>query len=233
MKLRYLLLIPAFFAVQVTVKAQIVNNLVVFSNEGERFTVILDGVKENQTPENYVRIVGLDLKVYQVKIIFENKKLKDVNTTLTFFRTGKECIFALNKHGKKKHTLDYNSEKEIDGFIDPATQQNPQNINAPTSTENLTSVPTTAPTPEPVTNPAISTFQTALNNALTMLANGTLNVNQIKQVFAVFSTDQSRLAFAKQACAKLKDPNVYTEIVNLFANGAIRQELQLFLQSKK
>ena len=172
--------------------------------------------------------------------------MKDVNTTLTFFRTGKECIFALNKHGKKKHTLDYNSEKEIDGFIDPATQQNPQNINAPTSTENLTSVPTTAPTPEPVTNPAISTFQTALNNivaqptdqgklntALTMLANGTLNVNQIKQVFAVFSTDQSRLAFAKQACTKLKDPNVYTEIVNLFANGAIRQELQLFLQSKK
>jgi hypothetical protein len=237
MKLRYsLFLWITFFTLQLAVKAQIVNNLVVFSNEGERFTLILDGLKENQTPATNVRVVGLDLKVYQVKVIFENKRLKDVNTTLTFFRTGKECVFGLNKHGKK-HTMDYVSEKEIDGFIDPATQQN---LNTNTSTNTQTQITGTTPTP------TVSTFQTVLSNiaaqptdegklnaTLTMLQNGTLNIGQIKQVFALFATDQSRLAFAKQACKELKDPNLYIEIINLFTNGPIRQELQLFLQSKK
>ncbi|MFI5141505.1 MAG: hypothetical protein ACHQII_04030, partial [Bacteroidia bacterium] len=166
MKFRNLLFVFFFYAIQFTIKAQIVNNLVIFSNEGQPFTLILDGLKENQTPATNVRVVGLDLKAYQVKVIFENKKLKDANTTITFFKTGKECVFGLIKKGKKKHIIEYVSEKEIDGFLPPANQQTPPIINtpAPTETQTLTSVPTTVPTPEPVPTPTVSAFQTALAN---------------------------------------------------------------------
>jgi len=246
MKFRNLFFVFVFCAIQLTIKAQIVNNLVIFSNEGQPFTLIVDGLKENQTPQTNVRVVGLDLKAYQVKVIFENKKLKDANTTITFFRTGKECVFGLTKKGKKKHTIDYVSEKEIDGFLDAQNRQSPPNINTPVSDQTLTSAPTTVPTPEPVTTPTVSAFQTALTNiasqptdegklnaALALLQNGTLNVNQIKQILGLFKNEQTRLAFAKQACAQLKDPNVYTEIISLFVSEPVKQDLQKFFQGKR
>lgn len=245
MKFRNLLFVLSFCTIQSKIKAQIINNLVIFSNEGQPFTLIVDGLKENQTPATNVRVVGLDLKAYQVKVIFENKKLKDANTTITFFRTGKECVFGLTKKGKKKHTIDYVSEKEIDGFLDAQNKLNPTNTNTPTSTDPQP-VPTTVPTPEPVATPTVSAFQTGLTNiaaqptdegklnvALAMLQNGTLNLAQIKQVLALFNSEQARLTFAKKACAELKDPAVYAEIASLFMSQPVKQELQNFFQRKR
>ena len=245
MKFRNLLFVLTFCAIQSTIKAQIVNNLVIFSNEGQPFTLIVNGLKENQTPATNVRVQGLDLKSYQVKVIYENHKLKDANTTITFFRTGKECVFGLTKKGKRKHTIDYVSEKEIDGFLTNTNQQPPTITNNPTSTD-LQPVTTTVPTPEPVSTPTVSAFQTALTNiaaqptdegkltaALALIQNGTLNVAQIKQVLALFTTEQARLTFAKQACAQLKDPNVYTEIISLFVSEPVKQDLQKFFQGKR
>jgi hypothetical protein len=247
MRFRSLLFVFGFCAIQLNIKAQIVNNLVIFSNEGQPFTLILDGLKENQTPATNVRVVGLDLKAYQVKVIFENKKLKDANTTITFFRTGKECVFGLNKKGKKKHTIDYVSEKEIDGFLDAQNQQTPPSINTPppTETQTLTSVPTTVPTPEPVSTPTVSAFEAGLNNiaaqptddgklnaALALLKNGSLSVTQIKQILSLFSSETSKLTFAKQACTQLKNPVACTEIIGSFIPSPIKQELQNFIEGK-
>jgi hypothetical protein len=245
MKFRYLLI--TFCIVQLGLKAQVINNLVVFCNEGERFTLILNGLKENQIPETNVRVEGLDLKVYQVRIIFENPKLKEHETTLTFYRTGKECVFALNKHGKK-HTLDYVSEKEIDGFLNPALPQTPAVISPsiemattppqPISTENNVNndIPNTTPPSFQTTLANIISQPTEadkLNTAVTLLENNTFSVSQIKQMLSVFSTEKTRLAFAKQVCAKTKDPSTYTAIVDAFLNQAVKQELQNFLKNKK
>jgi len=242
MKFRNLLFVFAFFAMQTNIKAQIVNNLVIFSNEGQPFTLILDGLKENQTPQTNVRVVGLDLKAYQVKVIYENPKLKDANTTITFFRTGKECVFGLNKKGKKKHTIEYVSEKEIDGFLPPQNQQTTDN----TSTQTQVPTQTQTSNQTPVPTPTVSIFQTTLNNiaaqptgegklntAFAMLQNGTLSIAQIKQVLLLFSNDQAKLAFVKKACIQLKDPTAYAQIVSAFMSEPIKQELQLFLQGKK
>jgi hypothetical protein len=245
MKLRYLLLATVFYASNLALKAQVINNLVVFCNEGERFTLILNGIKENQTPETNVRVEGLDLKVYQVKVIFENKKLKDHTSTLTFYRTGKECVFALNKHGKK-HTMDYVSEKEIDGFLNPAVPQvvNPAVENQVITTNTITNIESittnsinTAETPsfQTTLNTIISqpTDAGKLNTAVALLENNNFSILQIKQMLSVFSTEQTRLAFAKQVCAKTKDTATYTAIMDAFINQGVKQELQNFLNTKK
>ena len=246
MKFRYLLTI--FCIVQLGLKAQVINNLVVFCNEGERFTLILNGLKENQTPATNVRVEGLDLKVYQVRIIFENPKLKTHETTLTFYRTGKECIFALNKHGKK-HTMDYVSEKEIDGFLNPAVPQTPVVANPVIEQQTITTNTITNIESNTISNintTETPTFLTTLNNiisqptdagklntAITLLENNTFSIAQIKQMLSVFSTEQTRLAFAKQVCTKTKDPATYTAIIDAFINQGIKKELQQFLNTKK
>ena len=242
MKFRNLLFVLVLVTGNLIVKAQIINNLVIFSNEGQPFTLIINGLKENQTPATNVRVQGLDLKAYAVKVIYENKKLKDANTTITFFRTGKECVFGLIKKGKKKHTIDYVSEKEIDGFLDPI-QQAPANTNTQPQTQNLATVPTqTLATPPPTFSPfeigrnaivAQPSDEGKLTAALALLQNSTLSVTQIKQILPLFSNETTKLLFAKQACAQLKDPMACTEIIGTFIAAPLKQELQNFLQGKK
>jgi hypothetical protein len=119
--------------------SQVINNLVVFCNDGEPFTLIMNGEKYNLSPQTKLRVTGLTLKKYQVKIIFTNPKLKELNTTLTFFNTGYECEFALNKRGKKKYTMDFFTDKRIEGFDEINRKNEPQKDN--TTNDLLQSTP--------------------------------------------------------------------------------------------
>jgi hypothetical protein len=126
--------------VQLKASCQVINNLVVFSNDGERFTLILNGEKQNLDPESRVKVTDLTLKVYKVTVLFANKNFKTLNTTLTFFSTNAECLFTLNKHGKK-HTMDYvtdtpikQPEKQNTNTTNTNTNTTPTNTNTNTST---------------------------------------------------------------------------------------------------
>lgn len=148
---RVYLFIALAAGISLTSFAQMVNNLVVFCNDGEPFTLILNGAQQNQAPLTRIVVQNLTLPEYQVKIIFKNQKLKDTDTRLTFYRTGRECEFALNKKGSKKYTMDYFTERRIPGFEDanaqaPAVQQ--QDIASPAPVLNATPVTdTSAPAP--------------------------------------------------------------------------------------
>ena len=93
--------------------SQVVNNMVVFCNDGEPFTLILNGERINMEPQTRVVAKGLTLKKYQTKVIFKNENIKEANTTITFFSSGFECEFGLNKKGKKKYKIEYFTERKI------------------------------------------------------------------------------------------------------------------------
>lgn len=60
------------------------NNLVIYSQDGLKFTVILNGIRQNAIPQTNVKVTGLNAPNYQVKLIFENKMPDlDKNTYLT------------------------------------------------------------------------------------------------------------------------------------------------------
>jgi hypothetical protein len=140
------LLLSLLLFLYLNVSSQVINNLVVFANDGEKFTLILNGEKQNLYPETKVRVTDLTLKVYKVNILFENKSLKPHSTDLTFFSTNRECIFSLNPHGKK-HTMDYVTETLIiqpekkpvtsdDNNTGTNTSTNSNNTNTNTSTNS-------------------------------------------------------------------------------------------------
>lgn len=91
---------------------QMINDLVVFTNDGELFTLIMNGERYNEVPQTNVKVRGLTLEKYEVTILFSNKKLKKHTTTVTFLGNGNECVFALNPHGKH-YTMDYLSSKPV------------------------------------------------------------------------------------------------------------------------
>jgi archaellum component FlaG (FlaF/FlaG flagellin family) len=43
------------------------SNAVLFTENGEKFTVILNGLRQNNTPETNVKITGLNAEFYKLK----------------------------------------------------------------------------------------------------------------------------------------------------------------------
>jgi hypothetical protein len=150
---KYLFLLSAILCILSEVPAQINNNLVIFCNDGEKFTLILNGQKYNEIPATSVKVTGLNFKQYQTKVIFENNKLKDLNTTITFYGTGLECLFGLSRKNKKEYQIDKDgncikidpepvSDKTSDTNIDNTNTN--INTNTNTNTDNTTTY-TTSP----------------------------------------------------------------------------------------
>ncbi|GAB1404114.1 hypothetical protein MASR1M74_12930 [Lentimicrobium sp.] len=75
------------------------SNLIFFTEQGERFTVILNGICYNNSPETHVRITDLPAPGYKLKVIFEDTDLGQIDKNL-IFNQGMETTFVI-KPGKK------------------------------------------------------------------------------------------------------------------------------------
>lgn len=97
-------------------KAQNSNNLVVFSESGDRFYLILNGLKYNQSPETNVKVTGLNAAQYKAKIIFE-KPAADLDGTVHLMWEGvavtnKEFSYEVVRKGDH-HKLRFISQADI------------------------------------------------------------------------------------------------------------------------
>jgi hypothetical protein len=229
--MRSFLIIIAFFTCLVSY-SQVVNNLIVFCNDGEPFTLIMNGERYNNDPQTKVRATGLTLKKYQVRIIFQNPKIKETKTTLTFFSTGRECEFALNRHGKK-YKMDYFTEKAIEGFEQINSDGKGQSQSAPVKNEEasqITNVNSTAPAasptvnsqpaspPEPITgtSPAPVKCNTPLNQA---------EFEKYKNDILKKATDAEKKAIANMLVdGNCLLTNQVKEILGLFASDVMKLE---------
>jgi hypothetical protein len=125
--------------------------MVVFCNDGEPFTLILNGERINIEPQTRVRVENLPLKKYQAKVVFKNSKLKESNTTITFFSHCFECEFGVNRVSKKKFKIQYFTDRRIEGCDGIQTSENSTNNNSTQNTTNTTTETTSNTTQTQVT----------------------------------------------------------------------------------
>ena len=53
-----------------------------FAQDGDKFWVIMDGVKQNEKPSANVKVTGLVNDYYRVKVIFENEQIKSIDQNI-------------------------------------------------------------------------------------------------------------------------------------------------------
>ena len=82
---------------------------VLFTENGERFTIILNGLKQNEKPETNVKLTGLPAPQYKMKVIFEDARLGEESFNL-FLEPGLERSFSVKKNAKGKYALRMISE---------------------------------------------------------------------------------------------------------------------------
>lgn len=88
------------------------SNAVLFTENGEQFTVILNGLRKNDKPQTNVKLTGLTSTQYKLKIIFVDTKIPELATNL-FLEPGTERSFSVKKNTKGTYVLRMISEDAI------------------------------------------------------------------------------------------------------------------------
>lgn len=90
--------------------------LTFFSQEGELFYVILDGIRQNNIASANVKITDLDRPNYRAKIIFDNAELKDINKNLFVHDVDDKAyhaVYMIVKNKKGEMDLKLSSFNEV------------------------------------------------------------------------------------------------------------------------
>jgi hypothetical protein len=99
------------------------NSLVMFTENGEKFYLILNGVKQNAVGETNVKVTGLNQPNYKAKVIFENKSIPDVDQNVYMMNGGEnvsntEITCSVSKT-KKGYKIKFVSAAPITGQVNP------------------------------------------------------------------------------------------------------------------
>lgn len=77
------------------------SNAVFFTENGERFYVVINGLRQNEKPETNVKITGLSPTNYKVKVIFNDKNLGSVDNNI-YLEEYKECTYVIKKKSESE-----------------------------------------------------------------------------------------------------------------------------------
>lgn len=92
------------------------SELTFFSENGELFYVILDGVRQNNNPSGNLKIDYLDRPNYRVKIIFDDANLEDINRNIFVQDVDNKSVhsvYMIYKNKKNKMDMKMSSFNEV------------------------------------------------------------------------------------------------------------------------
>lgn len=138
------------------------SNLVFFSEQGQLFSVVLNGILQNPRFETNVKVTNLPGPNYKLKIIFEDNKIPDIDKNL-MFQQGFETTYIIKKNNKGVYTVRFFSQQALDYTMDdPPTQ--------------VVVAYSTVP-PQPPLPPTTIINQTTINNTTITNNNNSTNIN--------------------------------------------------------
>jgi len=104
-------------------RSQTRTNLVFFSENGERFSIVINGILQNSKPETNIKITDLIQPTYKIKVLFENRDLGEIDKSL-MFKQGTETNFCIRKNNKGEYVVRWVSDVPIEQAQLPAANQN-------------------------------------------------------------------------------------------------------------
>jgi hypothetical protein len=294
-----------------TIFAQSASNLVVFSEDGYKFYLILNGIRQNEKPQTNVKIMDLNQPFYAAKIIFEDKTLADIekkNLPVVDPNTNavQEVTYKIKKDKNGVNVLRYFSMVPVAqappvptnvevihynavpmppittvvvtessttstsgtganisvgsnlGGVGISVSVNDPLYNGTVTHTSTTTTTTTSSSASSSSNsrssysdpaPTVvgcagayamtsSNFSSAKNSisnqsfeesklstARQIISSNCLTTDQIKQIMLLFSFEDSRLSFAKEAHEKCVDPNNYFKVNDAFSFSSSVEDL--------
>lgn len=102
--------------------AQLKSNVIFFTQQGERFFLIVNGIRQNTTAETNVKVTDMMATQFKVKIIFEDSNLGEIDKDI-FINQGTETTVNVQRNNKGRWTVRLISEVPIAQAMPPAPGQ--------------------------------------------------------------------------------------------------------------
>ncbi len=146
------------------------SNLIVFSENGERFQVVLNGVLQNADPETNVLITDLIAPSYKLKIIFEGE-IPDLDKTIYYQNGSSQDTYMVKANKKGEYVLRFQNSVPIAQAPPPPTTQvvHVYSTTPPAASVSVTSTTTTTQVAAPGTGTNV--------NVNTNMSGVSMNVN--------------------------------------------------------
>jgi len=96
-------------------------NAVVFSENGEKFTLILNGEKKNDIPSANVKLSDLTSEFYQARVDFEDPTLPDFTNKNFAVRMGSEVTYVIRINKKGEYVMRFQGEAPLVAGSAPAS----------------------------------------------------------------------------------------------------------------
>lgn len=118
--------------------AQNLSNLVVYSEKGEKFTLLIDGDAMNPVAQAHVKAENVTPGFYKIRVEFENQTLEAVDKAIAL-EAGMESTVLVKQKNNGSYTLRFQSQNAIV----QTSNENEVNYEAPSTTTTTTTVNTT------------------------------------------------------------------------------------------
>ncbi|MDI3545008.1 MAG: hypothetical protein PWP68_425 [Rikenellaceae bacterium] len=107
MKTKVLMLAFLVAFIGKNLSGQCYSQLTIFHENGEKFWVIIDGVKQNTAPQYTIFLDSLKGNFVKIKIIFDDEKIKDINKTIPLKDENDNCLHSkyVIKKVKNKYVM--------------------------------------------------------------------------------------------------------------------------------
>lgn len=146
------------------------SNLVFFSEQGERFLLVLNGIQQNGDPETNVKITNLPATTYKVKIIFEDTKIPSLDKSV-YMEPGYEYTCNVRKNQKGEYVIRLLSQVVLEQAPPSAPAQR---IYLYTTTPAVSTVTTTVTTGTSVTTGSPAGASISAGGVSAEVAGGTM-----------------------------------------------------------
>jgi hypothetical protein len=246
---RRLAITLVFISIPFLSKAQL-TNLIFFSEQGEHFSIVLNGILQNAKPETNIKITGLPAPSYKMKVIFEDPKIPEIDKTL-MFQQGTETTFNIRKNNKGEYVIQFLSQVNISattlttaaGASGTMVVTDPGYGVASGSHYEMPGYHGDVGCPYPMTDldfrdmkqsVASNSFEESkLNIAKQVASSNCLFSSEVKEIMELFSFESSRLEFAKFAYRYTFDVGNYYKVNGAFQFESSIEELNKYIDGKK
>ncbi|PKP04293.1 MAG: hypothetical protein CVU11_05310 [Bacteroidetes bacterium HGW-Bacteroidetes-6] len=98
------------------------SNLVFFSEQGEQFLLVLNGVQQNNDAQTNVKVTDIIGNTVKVKIMFANDAIPQIDKAI-YYNPGMETTYSIKKNNKGEYVLRPFSEAPIAQVVTPVPNQ--------------------------------------------------------------------------------------------------------------
>src|ERR1043165_254489 len=109
-------------AIGAGLRAQSVAHCTIYNEEGIRFTVYLNGEKQNETPQDRVRMINLTQDYYKIRIQFYNDSIPAIEHNIFQLTNGTgnkvDAVHVIRRNKKGEYGLHWKSQSDWPQYIE-------------------------------------------------------------------------------------------------------------------